>query len=279
MGRSTEGPDAVPILDQEMLNLSEKPEHEVFVDAFALDTFPVTVGRFRAFALAFDGTAPAEGSGAHPSIPGSGWHSAWNLTLPPSQAALLADLEAPVMIDPLPYPHYPPFLGSKTWTTPPGDNDDRPIDFIDWHLAFAFCIWDGGRLPTEAEWECAAAGGDQNCLHPWGAAPPDAAHLATGPQTGLPGHVGQFPEGKGRWGHLDLISDVGQWVLDWYQEDWYALHSAPDSCHNCANLTEAAPESGPFHVSRGGYDDRAADRGTVYDDLNFTNGFRCARSP
>src|SRR5262249_34890732 len=60
----------------------------------------------------------------------------------------------------------------STWTTAPDANEDLPITCINFYEAYAFCIWDGGFLPSEAEWEYAAAGGDEQRAYPWGAEPP-----------------------------------------------------------------------------------------------------------
>ncbi len=50
----------------------------------------------------------------------------------------------------------------------PGTNETYAINCMTWYEAFAFWVWAGGRLPIEAEWEYAAAGGDENRLYPWG---------------------------------------------------------------------------------------------------------------
>ena len=49
-----------------------------------------------------------------------------------------------------------------------GANEQLPMNCVNWYEAFAFCIWDGARLPTENEWELAAAGGSDNRVFPWG---------------------------------------------------------------------------------------------------------------
>jgi formylglycine-generating enzyme required for sulfatase activity len=147
---------------------------------------------------------------------------------------------------------------------------------LSWYEAFAFCIWDGGRLPTEAEFEYAATGGEENRVYPWGAAVPDATRAVYNGATLVV--VGSKPAGAGRYGQLDLAGSLWEWVLDLY---------APygTSCDDCANLT-----TGTTRVLRGpsfSNTDLAAVTGlraaNRYQDgrdpalhLN-TTGVRCAR--
>lgn len=263
---------------------NERPRHAARVDPFLLDRFEVTVGRFRRYLHAYDGTAPARDSGAHPRIPSSGWRSEWDQLLPTSTAQLTRVLDE---------------CGS-TWSNVPSGGESRPINCVSWYEAFSFCIWDGGRLPTEAEWEYAAAGGE-NRLYPWGAtAPlPNTAPLlavfgcffdgkAGCAPVDLP-PVGNAPAGTGRWGHQDLAGSVWEWTLDRYdsyvapQRVGVTSDAITDAitCDNCANV-----DGGEGRIFRGGdfhHDDplllRSTTRlGFVADHRDFTRGFRCARA-
>src|SRR5208337_5313332 len=60
----------------------------------------------------------------------------------------------------------------STWTPSPGTQENLPVGCVTWYEAYAFCIWDGGFLPSGAEWEYAAAGVSQQREYPWGSTAP-----------------------------------------------------------------------------------------------------------
>lgn len=216
---------------------NEAPPHQATVDGFWMDKFEVTVGRFRSFADVYDGTMPSPNSGAHPKIAGSGWRLEYDANLPASKAALKDSLNCNIGVN-------------QTWTESAGVGENKPINCVNWYVAFAFCIWDGGRLPTEAEWEMAAANGSDRRKYPWGEDAPNTTKHAL-VDCGGNGctyddilAVGTYADGANRWGHLDLAGNLWEWALDYYDATYY---QSIGTCTNCANLAEMTPR-----VIRGG---------------------------
>ena len=109
--------------------------------------------------------------------------------------------------------HAPPshWAGNK----PPFGQELWPVVNVSFDDANAFASWrskrDGltYRLPTEEEWEYAARNGERNDLYPWG---PDWKEGAAVLKEATPAPVGSHPEGRNRWGVVDLIGNVWEWT-------------------------------------------------------------------
>jgi len=224
---------------------------------FFLERYEVTVARFREFVAQGYGTQvrpPTSWAGEHPDVEGSGWRPSWNTQLALSTTDLVDRVTQ-----------------HSIYTANPGANEQMPVVGITWYEAFAFCIWDGGRLPTVAEHEAAAFGGSEQRLYPWG-----PTYSPTLVATGVLQRVGSHsPAGDARWGHTDLVGNADEWALDYFG-------SLPQPCNDCANLQ---PETTPTRILLGG--DYAAPANELAQTALLhgmgpaqrlpTVGFRCAR--
>lgn len=253
------------------------------VSNFRLDKYEVTVGRFRAFVAANQGTQaspPAVGAGAHPNLPGSGWEASWNVNLTVSTAALALALKCDSMF--------------QTWTDAPGDNENRPLNCITWFEAMAFCTWDGGYLPTEAEWNYAATGGSEQRVYPWSSPASSVSFDASRASyavfdhsgfeclgDGNPGcavtdliEVGTKPAGDARWGQSDMAGNVDELVLDEYA----GMYATP--CSDCAAIVPGGHpmiRGGNFHIIQDPFFRTGWRRDASSSGRSSGIGVRCAR--
>jgi len=248
------------------------------VSNFHLDQYEVTVGRFRQFVVAGMGTQqspPADGAGAHAAIAGSGWDTDFSSNLAPNSAQLIAALKCDSF---------------ETWTDEPGSNEDQPMDCITWYEAMAFCTWDGGYLPTEAEWHYAASGGSDQRAYPWSIPPSSLAIDCTYANYDIGAPAGAFCQngttgatnpvgsestlGDGKWGQADLGGNMWEWVLD-----FNAAYPMP--CDDCANLVTSENRS----LRGGSFGNQAPSLRAAFRGMNgaanrngvFPFGVRCAR--
>ncbi len=274
--------------------LATNNSHPATVSAFRLDKYEITVGRFRRFVGAvLDGWLPEAGSGKHTHLnggqgltdtgsPSSSYEAGWDVSLSSGLATTAAAWD-----DNLSHGSYADI--PSTWKSPFGDDERLPICSITWFEAYAFCIWDGGFLPTEAEWNFAAAGGSEQRVYPWSVpAMSDVIDCSYANYLGKPNDLGKSctgwrlqdvgldsPRGDGKWGHSDLAGNVSEWNLDSGVEYVTPCSDCAPACRgSCAVRGGSAESDMPL---AGWRDDAAADSrlGAGTGPI----GARCARSP
>ena len=173
---------------------------------------------------------------------------------------------------------------------------DHPITCVTWDMADTYCKANGGRLPSEAEWEFATRGPDGR-VYPWGDDAPTAQHLnacdaqclawgkahkveLTALEKGDDGYattapVGMFPAGRSRFGPYDVVGNVGEWVAD-----WYGAYKA-DAAQN-----PTGPATGERRVIRGGAWNAGFEAwlhpsfryAQVPNAQSYGTGFRCVKN-
>lgn len=248
----------------------DHPRHPVTVSTFVLDRYEVTLGRFRNFVDDFKTwPRPFQDAGAIAGRPGSGWSVLWTDKLP-SYDYLKGQLACN---------NY----GKPIWTNSRGAKEAYAMNCLTWFVAYAFCLWDGGRLPTEAEWEYAAAGGDQQRVFPWGDEFDDSRGNWNMNMTDIT-RVGEAGAGTGRarWGQYDLAGNVWEFTRDSLSS--YQAASTP--LVDPVVPYDGTPAGfGPEPIMRGGsYFGGAEANITSFhraqwpaDEPNVSIGVRCAR--
>ena len=163
---------------------NEKPVHTVYVDAFYIDTFPVTNLQYKLFL------------DANPQ---------WKI---------------PKVIDIYRMRKYRDTDYLKTWVRNkyPTGKEDHPVTWVSWYAAMAYAQWLGKRLPTETEWEKAARGGLVGKQYPWGNSI-DKSDANFGINIGETTSIGSYPANN--YEVYDMVGNVSEWCLDSWNDSFY----------------------------------------------------------
>ncbi len=206
----------------------EGPARTVSLGAYAIAPAAVTNREFAAFVRATRYMTEAEQFGSS---------FVFYLQVPPGARPAIRQVASGL-------PWWVP-VADACWQRPEGpgshihDRPDHPVVHVSWHDAQAYCAWAGVRLPTEAEWECAARGGLPGRRFAWGDAllADDGAprcnvwrgDFPAAPAEGWqPGPVVARAGEANGFGLFNVCGNVWEWCGDWYSPAYHRLTEAHD---------------------------------------------------
>ena len=230
----------------------EKPIHRVTLSDFAIGKYEVTVEQFAAFINDKNYKTDADKEG---------WSYVWTGSIYEKKNGVnwKCDVAGKVR---------------------PQDEYKHPVIHVSWNDATAYCQWLSSktgknyRLPTEAEWEYAARGGNQSKGYKYSGSNTVGDVAWYTDNSGSKTHpVGT--KGANELGIYDMSGNVWEWCSDWYDENYYK---------NSAAQNPKGALSGSLRVLRGGswditvYVCRSSNRSRNVPFNRFINvGFRLAR--
>lgn len=238
MGSTKEGVDKLLELDRniEAQRLdNEVPQRSVYLGAYFIDKYPVTNAEYKRFIES--GCYTQRGFWSD-----SGWRYV-------SQSNPLESDELKSVLD--------------------GEHDCPAIN-VSWYEAEAFAKWTGKRLPTEAEWEKAARG-DDGRTYPWGDVFDKERLNCSEAKMEKSTPVTKYPKGQSIYGCFDMVGNVWEWTVDWYDSQYY--HNAPDKDPKGPDSAEENPYFGqPEDVGISIYDLRPSTGSNILSNCKVLRG-------